>query len=103
MPPDIDGIWDELHRGKIWECSLRDPHWHLDGLAEGEDVFLDIRSSILLTLIHELLHRRHPRLAERSVERISRQLFCKLTEPDKRKWWNAYRRIRKARRPKELE
>ena len=100
---EIEDLWDELQRGRVYECNLRDPFWHLDGLQEGESVYIDIRSSILLTLIHELLHRRSPRLGERTVERESRRLFCRLTEADKRRWWNAYRKIRKPRRPKELD
>jgi hypothetical protein len=87
----------------VYECSLRDPNWHLDGLAEGDAVYLDIRSSILLTLVHELIHRRKPRLGEQSVERLSRRLFCKMTETEKRRWWRAYRKIRKPRRPKEVD
>lgn len=103
MPVDLDDLWDELGRGKVYECSLRDPYWHLDGLCEGDSVYIDQRSAILLTLIHELIHRRKPRWGERMVERSSRQLFCKLTEAEKVRWWKAYRRIKQPRRPKAIE
>jgi hypothetical protein len=93
--PDLDGLWDELRRGKIYECSLRDPKWHLDGLQAGECVYIDPRSSVLETVLHELIHRRHPRLGERAVTKAARRVFCGMTDADKRKWWNAYNRIKR--------
>jgi len=101
--PDLDGLWDELHRGKVWECSLRDPKWHLDGLQSGEHVYIDPRSSVLETLIHELIHRRHPRLGERVVAKTARKLLAGMTDPDKRRWWNAYRRVKRKGPPIEVD
>jgi hypothetical protein len=100
---DLDDLQDELARGHIFECSLRDPHWHLDGLQEGENIYIDPRAAVLESLLHELIHRRKPRLGERTVDRTAKYLLCKMTEADKRRWWRAYRKIRQPRRPKVIE
>ena len=101
--PDAEGLFDELHRGRVYEASLRDPRWHLDGLQDGEAVYIDPRSSILEILLHELTHRRHPRLGERTVTRVARQLLARMSEAEKIRWWRAYCRIRRKGRPVDVE
>jgi hypothetical protein len=101
--PDLDGLMDELNRGKVYEVSLRDPRWHLDGLQSGEAVYIDPRSSMLEILIHELIHRRHPRLGERTVTRAARKLFAGMSDTEKNRWWNRYRQIRRKGRPVDVE
>ena len=103
MSIPLDDLWDELHRGKVFECSLRDPNFHLDGLQEGEYVYIDPRSSVLETVIHELLHRRKPRWGERQVDREAKRLFCAMDEQTKVRWWRAYQRIKRKGRPKDYE
>lgn len=95
MTPDLDDLLDELHRGRVWECSLRDPRWHLDGLRDGQNIYIDPRPAILEAVVHELLHRRKPRWGERTVHRISRRLIAKMSEQDKARWWRAYQRIKR--------
>lgn len=99
----LDDLYDELHRGRVYECSLRDPRWHLDGLQSGQDVFIDPRAAVLEIVVHELLHRRKPRLGERTVEKRARQLVGAMDEATKRRWWRAYRKVRKVGRPVEVE
>jgi len=96
---DLSDLYDEMQRGAIYECALRDPKWHLDGLQSDGAVYIDPRTSILETLIHELMHRRHPRMREMAVTREARRLLGGMDETTKRKWWSAYKRIRKIRRP----
>lgn len=103
MSLELDDLWDELGRGKVYECSLRDPKWHLDGLQSGECVYIDPRFAILETLIHELMHRRKPRMGERAVTRLARRLVARMDEPTKAKWWRAYSRIKKKGRPIDAE
>lgn len=100
---DLEGLFDELHRGRIYECDLRDPRFHLDGLQAGESVFIDPRTSILETLLHELMHRRHPRMRETAVTREARRLLGSMDERTKRQWWRAYKRVVKKGRPVEVE
>jgi len=90
----LGDLMDELQRGRVFECALRNQQWHLDGLhdRDRDSIYIDPRSAVLLTLLHELLHRRFPRLGERAVTTRSRQLFASMTEPTKVQWWRAYKR-----------
>ena len=103
MSVDLDDLYDELQRGRVWECSLRDARWHLDGMQVGEHVYIDPRPAILETLLHELMHRRKPRMGERSVTREARKLVGKMDEQTKARWWAAYQRIKRKGRPVEAE
>lgn len=91
----LEDLFDELKRGKVYETRLRDPRWQLDGLQDGESIYIDPRPAILETLLHELMHRRFPRWGERRVTVEARRLVLRMSEPDKARWWRAYRRIRK--------
>lgn len=99
----LDDLWDELQRGRVIECSLRDSRWHLDGLQDGELIYVDPRPAVLETVIHELLHRRKPRLGERAVTRQARKMIAGMDESTKAKWWRAYSRIKRKGRPVEVE
>lgn len=97
--PSLDDLAAELERGRIWELSLRDKGWHLDGLQSGESIYIDPRPAVLETLLHELLHRRYRRLSERTVTREARRLLARMDEATKRRWWRAYQRIKRKGRP----
>ena len=101
MPPSLDDLRDELDRGRVWECSLRDPHWRLDGLQDGENIYIDPRPAILETLCHELLHRMKPRWSERRVTREARRLLSQMGETEIATWWRRYQRIKRKGRPVE--
>jgi hypothetical protein len=92
---DLDDLWDELQRGKIYESSLRSDKWVMDGLQTGDSVYIDPRPAILETLVHELLHRRKPRLSERAVTNMARKFIGGMDEATKAKWWKAYQRIKR--------
>jgi hypothetical protein len=100
---DLDDLMDELQRGKVYECSLRDPKFRLDGLQHGEEIYIDPRPAILETLCHELLHRRHPRLGERAVTKEARRLLSTMGDADIARWWRAYSRIKKRGVPVDVE
>ena len=95
MIPSIIDLFDELKRGRIYECRLRDPKWILDGLQDGDNIYIDPRPAILETLIHELIHRRHPRFSEKKVTTEARRLLLKMSEADKATWWRRYIKVRK--------
>lgn len=101
--PDLDDLMDELQRGRVYECSLRDPNWRLDGLQHGEAIYIDPRPAILETLCHELLHRRKPRWSERRVTREARVLLSKMSEQDLAHWWRRYNVIKRKGRPVDVE
>lgn len=101
--PTFDELWDEMGRGRIYECSLRSEKFQVDGLQDGEYIYIDPRPAILETLCHELLHRRYPRWGERRVTIEARKLVLRMDEQTKRNWWAAYRRVVKRRRPVEVD
>lgn len=98
----LDDLLEELQRGRIYECSLRDPHFILDGIQDGERIFIDPRPSIIHTLVHELLHRRKPTWSERRVARETDRLVSTMGDADVALWWARYRRVRKPSRPVEI-
>jgi hypothetical protein len=99
----LDDLEDEIRRGRVYECSLRDPKWHLDGLQDGETIYIDPRPAILETLLHELLHRRKPRMGERAVTQQARRLVFGMDEATKNKWWRAYQRVKRKGAPVDVE
>lgn len=98
-----DNLWDELQRGYVYECNLRNNTHHLDWLANGINIYINPRPAIVETLIHELLHRMKPRWGEKRTTREARRLLTTMDEDGLRKWWQAYRRIRRIRRPLEVD
>ncbi len=103
MYPDLEDLYDELQRGKIYEGSLRDPRWVLDGLQDGDCIYIDPRPAIIETLVHELLHRRFQRWGERRVTREARTLLSKMSHTDLQTWWQRYQRIKRKARPVTVE
>lgn len=99
----LDDLRDELNRGKVYECSLRDPKWHLDGFQQGECVYIDPRPAVLESVLHELIHRRKPRLGERTVTRLARRLVGGMDDQAKAQWWRSYNRIKRRGRPVHVE
>jgi len=100
---DLDDLWDELGRGRIIECRLHDPSFHLDGLQDGDTIYIDPRPAVLETVIHELIHRRKPRVGERTVTREARRLIAQMDAPTMAKWWRQYQRVKRTGRPVEVE
>lgn len=107
MAVDLDDLWDEMARGRIYECSLRgftvEGHRfvQVDGLQAGESIYIDPRPAILETLFHELLHRRKPRWSERAVNIAARNLAVQMDDATKAKWWRGYQRIKRKSCPVE--
>lgn len=98
----IEDVWNELQRGRVYQCSLRDPQWHLDGYRRGESVYVDPRPAIVLTLLHELLHRLRPTWGERRVDTESKRLISRMSGADMARWWAAYNRIKRKTKPVEV-
>ena len=94
---------EEMDRGRIYECSLRDPKLRIDGLQDGENVYIDPRPAIILTLLHELTHRRKRRWSERRVTRESMRLLVEMSDQELASWWARYQRVKKRSRPVETD
>jgi hypothetical protein len=102
-PVDLDELAAEMARGKVWECSLRSTNWQMHGLQDREHIYIDPRPAVLETLLHELIHRRYPKLSERRVVQESKRLATQMDETTKRRWWRAYNRIKRKGVPVEVQ
>lgn len=96
---DLEDLYDELLRGRIFECSLRDPSFRLDGLQHGDAIYIDPRPAIIETLFHELTHRRRPRWSERRVTKESQRILSKMSDDDLATWWRRYQKAKRKGRP----
>jgi hypothetical protein len=94
----LDDLRDELERGRVYECSLR-ARFRLDGLQDGQEIYIDPRPAIIETVIHELMHRRKPRWGERRVSREAKRLVLLMDDPEMAVWWRRYQRIKRKGRP----
>jgi hypothetical protein len=101
--PLLEDLWNNFQEGHVYECNLRSDTLQVDGLQEGKNIYIDPRPAILETLLHELLHRVKPRWGEKKVAKRAKLLKAQMDETAKRQWWLAYRRIKKVRRPVEVE
>jgi hypothetical protein len=101
MTPTLKSLWDELHKGKVYECSIRNKTDHLYGFWEGDSIYVDPRFGLCEILIHELLHRNQPTMSEQSVKRHAHRLVMTMSDSTKTKWWTAYNRLKIKRRPKD--
>ena len=103
MALTLDEMYEELQRGNVYECSLRDPKFRLDGLQDGERVYIDPRPAIIETLIHELIHRRKRTWGERRVTQEARRLLSTMADADLALFWSRYNRTKKRSRPVEID
>ena len=94
-----DRLREELHRGNVHEADLRDKRFHLDGLCDGDKVYVNPAPGVVEALLHELCHRRHPRWSEARVLKESRRLLSYLSEREIRAWYRKFQvlAIRKKR------
>jgi len=99
----LDELLEELARGHVYECSLRDPVWRLDGLQDGDKVYIDGRPGLIHTLIHELLHRRKRDWSERRVTKEADRLILTMSDAQLAVWWRRYQKIKKRTRPVALD
>jgi hypothetical protein len=103
MSLTLDDLAEELARGNVYECSLRDPKFRLDGLQDGEKVYIDPRPAIIETLLHELIHRMRRTWGERRVTKEARRLLSTMADADLALFWSRYQRIKKRSRPVEID
>jgi hypothetical protein len=108
VPPRIAllkvALRDEMKRGHVHEADLRDPKFHLDGLCDGNKVYVNPAPGVVEALLHELCHRRFPRWSEKRVLAESRRLLCHLSERELRGWYREYQQVAvKRKRPVKVD
>jgi hypothetical protein len=98
----IAELADELTKGRIYEATLiTDDGAHLLGLCDHNNgaITIDPKVAIVSTLLHELIHRRHPAWEEARVRRTETRALRLLSQHDIQTWYRRYRRAVRKRRP----
>lgn len=98
----IEELTEELTKGRIYEATLiTDDGAHLMGLCNHENgaITIDPKVAIVSTLLHELIHRKHPEWSERRVQRAEIRALKNLSQKDIQMWYQRYRRAVRKRRP----
>jgi hypothetical protein len=98
----IAELTHEMDRGLIYEATLiTDDGWHLEGIYDPNNQYITINPQvpIVAALLHELIHRRYPKLSERAVKRMEKRAMRLLSPKDIAKWYRRYRRTAVKRRP----
>ncbi len=90
---------EELLNGRIVEARLIAEAEHVDGLYEhgSRTIYIDPRTAIVSTLLHELIHRRYPSWSETRVAREERRLISQMTSADVSRWYRKYLKTRSTR------
>lgn len=91
--PTLTDLRDELRRGNVTEADLRDPSEHLLGLCQPSgQIYISPKAATCEVILHELIHRRHPRWREARVEREARYVFRHMSDEDRASLYRLYRR-----------
>ncbi len=90
----------ELSNGRIVEARLIADAEHVDGLynPSSRTIYIDPRTAIVSTLLHELIHRRWPSWTEARVMKEERRLLTQMTSADVSRWYRKYQKAKRTRR-----
>lgn len=92
---------EELAKGRVVEARLRDQTLsaHLDGLCDfgSGTIYIDPRTAIVSTLIHELIHRRWPSWGEARVWKEEQRLIANMTPDEIQRWYRKYQKAKRTR------
>ena len=101
----LEELHDEFQRGGIAEANLRGNPDHLHGLCDWNTgrVYVNPRPGIVETLLHELIHRRHPRWGEKRVDGEARRLLSKMSDAAVAYWYRKYKAAARKRKPVNCE
>lgn len=103
-PPDLERLWHELLKGNIYTGPITLPRTSRDKnllgfcLKDSGRIAIDERSTVLVTVIHELLHRAYPTRPESWVRKEEKRIVRGMTQADLNRWWTVYCKMRKCRK-----
>lgn len=108
MTPDdrLAELSAELAKGRVVEARLLASDAHMDGLCDygSQTIYIDPRTAIISTLLHELIHRRYPSWPEGRVAREERRLISNMTPQQVSRWYRQYQKAKRTRaRTKHVE
>jgi hypothetical protein len=90
-------VWRELCDGQdIYEAYLEDSEGRLRvyGMTEsGHDIYINPAPHILDCLLHEILHRLHPKWGERRVLLTASRMLATMDDAEVRKWHRKYEKV----------
>lgn len=98
----VEELTHEFDKARIYEATLiTDDGWHLWGMCNHNDdtITIDPKVAIVSTLLHELIHRKHPDWSEARVKRGEVRAMRYLSPADVQRWYRRYRKIVRKRRP----
>jgi hypothetical protein len=92
--------WAELKHGEdIYEADIRDKAGPVYGLCDGDDtVIVNPAPSIVDSLVHEILHRLHPRMSEKKVTEVATRISRSMTGAEQARWVKQYKAVVRRRR-----
>ena len=95
-------LWAAIGGPRVYEGFLKDDKGkHLHGLCdyERDAIFVNVKYSVVDSVVHELLHRKFPRRSERRIQQDTDAILASMTPADIA-WW--YRRFQVIKRPSRL-
>ena len=105
--PTLADVFAELGNGKVVEVPITHPTERVYGFCDQGTGVIAVNkypADLADTLVHELLHRRHPRWGEARVTRETRYVMRRLTDEDIKHLCQTYRRrVCRLRRTVKLE
>ena len=95
-------IWAELKRGEdIVETELHtheEPGKYYGLCVNDQTVYVNPQPSIVESVLHELLHRAHPKMSEETVTLTAVKILTRMTNAEVRKWAKQYKAVARKRR-----
>lgn len=94
--PLVGRVWAELGRGRIRETYIEDRTQYVDGLIEGNEIWINPAPAVVETVIHELLHRMYPDWSERYVANRTTFVMRRMTDQDVQAFYQEYQRVKRS-------
>jgi hypothetical protein len=93
-------VWAELKRGDdIIEAELQAKGGQFYGLCvNSKKVYINPTPSIIDTVLHELIHRTHPKMSERAVANKAYAIMRRMGAAEMRQWVRQYKAVARKRR-----
>jgi hypothetical protein len=93
-------VWAELKRGEdIYEADIRAKEGPVYGVCLGDvTVVINPAPSIVDSVIHEILHRIHPRMTEKNVCALATKIVRNMSGAEQARWMKKYKAVVRRRR-----
>lgn len=98
-------LWADMGQWRVVDASLHNPRRPLKGMCDYQTgtIVVDLSHDGVDTLIHELVHLRHPRYGEKRVLKETARLMKQMDDAERAKWWARFKRHAKKTRPVKLD